>query len=272
MGKSAVMDKSVSEPMALGRQMTVEYYECSTEILADSVRLEQAFLTAARLSGATVVNSTFHSFTPQGVSGVIVISESHFAVHAWPEHDYAAVDLFTCGNGVDFDVAVREIAKGIGSGQWIVSSFMNRGILRESGIERLVPVSESQECRWLQLSWRERFDRSHARALSASIDVYRIKKVDLNSETALREFAVELSSRLCGGAAPGQWGYSAVGDEAEFAQDFPCGHVYGLVCKSAGTIYLDVFVNGFFDPRSAAEFAMEELGGAFYRMQPQVRQ
>ena len=73
-----------SAAVALGRQMTVEFYECSARILADVCRMEEIFLEAARVSGAHVVNSNFHSFAPLGVSGVLVISESHFAVHAWP--------------------------------------------------------------------------------------------------------------------------------------------------------------------------------------------
>lgn len=129
---------------ALGRHMTVEFYECDSAVLADAGRLEEIFLVAAKRSGATVIDSYFHEFKPQGVSGVVVISESHFAVHAWPEHDYAAVDLFTCGDRVDFDVAIREIAAGIGSAQWIVSSMMNRGIVGTNGVERLVPVTEGR--------------------------------------------------------------------------------------------------------------------------------
>ena len=87
---------------ALGRHMTVEFYDCEARILADTKRMEEVFLTAAKRAGATVIASHFHDFEPQGVSGVVIISESHFAVHAWPEHDYAAVDLFTCGDKVDF--------------------------------------------------------------------------------------------------------------------------------------------------------------------------
>jgi S-adenosylmethionine decarboxylase len=120
--------------------------------------MEEIFLTAANRSGATVIASYFHDFEPQGVSGVVIISESHFAVHAWPEHDYAAVDLFTCGTGVDFDVAVKALAEGMKSGQWIISSLADRGILHESGsVERLVPVVENGNNCGLQLSWKERF-------------------------------------------------------------------------------------------------------------------
>ncbi len=53
--------------------------------------------TAANLARCTVVNSVFHEFSPHGVSGVVIVQESHLAIHTWPEHGYAAIDVFTCG-------------------------------------------------------------------------------------------------------------------------------------------------------------------------------
>ena len=56
---------------ALGRQMTIEFYDCDAKILADAPRMEEIFVTSAKESGATVISSHFHSFMPQGVSGVV---------------------------------------------------------------------------------------------------------------------------------------------------------------------------------------------------------
>jgi len=67
----------------------------------DVAVIESSMVAAARDAGATVINSTFHHFSPYGVSGVVVIQESHLAIHTWPEYGYAAVDLFTCGDEVD---------------------------------------------------------------------------------------------------------------------------------------------------------------------------
>ena len=53
--------------------------------------------SAAEAAGATIVTATFHRFAPQGVSGVVVIAESHLSIHTWPEYGYAAVDFYTCG-------------------------------------------------------------------------------------------------------------------------------------------------------------------------------
>ena len=85
---------------ALGRHILVEFLGCSSAILNDVILIEKAMVEAAKAADATVINSTFHHFSPYGVSGVVVIQESHLAVHAWPEYQYAAVDIFTCGNQV----------------------------------------------------------------------------------------------------------------------------------------------------------------------------
>ena len=63
--------------------------------------LRETMLNAAVETGATVIGEIFHQFSPQGVTGVVAIAESHLCIHTWPEHSYAAVDIFTCG--VEFD-------------------------------------------------------------------------------------------------------------------------------------------------------------------------
>lgn len=86
---------------ALGRQILVEFYKCNDEILKNCTLIEQYMVDACKLAQATVVASTFHEFSPFGVSGVVVIAESHVAIHTWPEYGYAAVDIFTCGETID---------------------------------------------------------------------------------------------------------------------------------------------------------------------------
>lgn len=82
---------------ALGNHILVEFMRCDPNIMNDVSAIERDMVEAARKAGATVINSTFHHFSPYGVSGVVVIEESHLAIHTWPEYGYAAVDLFTCG-------------------------------------------------------------------------------------------------------------------------------------------------------------------------------
>ncbi len=85
----------------LGHQTTVDFYGCTAEQIESCAFIETVLLEAARMLKLTVVNTTIHAFSPIGVSGVIVIEESHIAVHTWPEHNYVAIDFFTCNTSYD---------------------------------------------------------------------------------------------------------------------------------------------------------------------------
>ncbi|AMM52104.1 spermidine synthase [Rufibacter sp. DG15C] len=120
---------------ALGRHILVEFYNCSPELMNDVVHIENSMVEAAETAGATVINSTFHHFSPYGVSGVVVIQESHLAIHTWPEYGYAAVDLFTCGETVD---------------PWVSYDFLQKAFKASHG--------SSMECRRGQQSLLQRTD------------------------------------------------------------------------------------------------------------------
>ncbi|MEE8576640.1 MAG: adenosylmethionine decarboxylase [candidate division Zixibacteria bacterium] len=85
----------------LGRHLIAELTGCDCKILNNLPLLENSLNESVRRSGATIVKSVFHRYNPQGVSGVVVIAESHISIHTWPEYGYAAVDFFTCGDAVD---------------------------------------------------------------------------------------------------------------------------------------------------------------------------
>ncbi len=99
---------------ALGRHLIVEVFDADPSLLNDAQALEQLLLDAARAAHATVIQSVFHQFSPYGVSGVVVIAESHLAIHTWPEYGYAAIDIFTCGPKMDLDAAIEVIRAGLG--------------------------------------------------------------------------------------------------------------------------------------------------------------
>ncbi len=94
---------------SLGRHILAEFYNCNEEILNDHTLIEKYMVDAAEKSNATVVKSCFHMFNPWGVSGVVVIQESHLTIHTWPELGYASVDLFTCGDEVNPWVAFEHL-------------------------------------------------------------------------------------------------------------------------------------------------------------------
>ena len=81
----------------LGRHILVEYYNCDCECLKDPAFIEREMKQAALAAKATIVESNFHHFKPWGVSGAVLIAESHLTIHTWPEYGFASADFFTCG-------------------------------------------------------------------------------------------------------------------------------------------------------------------------------
>ena len=104
--------------VSLGQHVLVELYGCNSELLDNVSSIEQIMCDAAERSKATIINVSFHHFSPYGVSGVVVIQESHLAIHTWPEYGYAAIDVFTCGNTVD---------------PWVAYAYLKEALQAESG-------------------------------------------------------------------------------------------------------------------------------------------
>lgn len=100
---------------ALGRHVLLELRSCNTEKLNDLAFLRETMLNAAEETGATIIGQIFHQFSPQGVTGVVAIAESHLCIHTWPEYGYAAVDIFTCGDNFDPTEAAKLIVREVES-------------------------------------------------------------------------------------------------------------------------------------------------------------
>jgi len=112
----------------------VELRDCNPEILKDLTRVKNALVSAAKEAKATIVDISFHEFNPFGISGMVVIAESHLSIHTWPEYAYAAVDIFTCG-----DVIKPEVAASFLIGEFESKSpsvvELKRGILSTNNIK-----------------------------------------------------------------------------------------------------------------------------------------
>lgn len=82
----------------LGLHLLLELKECNPQLLDNLDYVRNALFGAAEGVGAHVIGESFHQFTPQGVTGILSIAESHISIHTWPEYSYAAADIFTCGS------------------------------------------------------------------------------------------------------------------------------------------------------------------------------
>ena len=110
----------------IGRHLIAEFYRCDLDILDDVDRIRRGMLEAAERIGATVLGHSFHKFTPQGVSGTVVISESHLSIHTWPEYGYVAVDIYTCG-GLDPRPGFEQLRAQLGADSWRLQEIL-RGL------------------------------------------------------------------------------------------------------------------------------------------------
>jgi S-adenosylmethionine decarboxylase proenzyme len=113
-----------------GKHILAEYFECECTYLDSEAAIKNLMLEAASRIGATIVGNIFHHFSPQGVTGVVVIAESHLAIHTWPEFRYASVDLFTCGTRVDPWIGFEYLKEKLQSKKW-VSKEITRGTAEE---------------------------------------------------------------------------------------------------------------------------------------------
>ena len=94
---------------ALGTHLLVELRDCNPAILRNLEEVRDALVSAAKEAKATIIDISFHEFNPFGISGMVVIAESHLSIHTWPEYNYAAVDIFTCGDVIKPEVAASSI-------------------------------------------------------------------------------------------------------------------------------------------------------------------
>ncbi len=113
----------------LGKHIIAELYGCRSNILDDPIQLEKALIEAASKAKAKICGKLFYKFNPQGVTGFVLISESHMSIHTWPEYNYCAIDIFTCGESTNpwlaydylvsllnpINISVMEIGRGLKS-------------------------------------------------------------------------------------------------------------------------------------------------------------
>ena len=105
------MPKKIYVPV--GHHYIVEASGCNPKIIGSVEKVQDILVKAAEIAGAKVWAISFSKFPPSGVSGVVVISESHISTHTWPEMRYAALDIYTCGSHVDPEKAVVYAARGV---------------------------------------------------------------------------------------------------------------------------------------------------------------
>jgi S-adenosylmethionine decarboxylase len=128
---------------ALGTHLLVELKDCNPDAIRDLNYVRETMISAARKAKATIVDVAFHEFSPFGISGMVVIAESHLSIHTWPEYGYAAVDIFTCGDTIKPDEAARYLIERFQCKNPSIVE-MKRGIISHSGEKLPHKVSNAE--------------------------------------------------------------------------------------------------------------------------------
>ena len=100
--KSYSNDQNLSHK---SKHLLLELYKCDFEKLNDESFLRCSLNRAAKLAKATVLNLISNKFEPQGVTAIALLAESHISIHTWPESNYSAIDIFTCGQNMEPELA-----------------------------------------------------------------------------------------------------------------------------------------------------------------------
>jgi len=108
------------------QHLLVELFNCNTAALENQSLLTELLEAAAIAANVTIVKSVFHQYSPQGITGIVIIEESHLSIHTWPEYAYASVDFYTCGDGHP-ENALNVIQKGLGA-QRTETMLIDRGL------------------------------------------------------------------------------------------------------------------------------------------------
>ena len=95
------------------KHFLLELYRCDYEKINDESFLRCTLNNAAKLANATVLNLISNKFEPQGVTAIALLAESHLSIHTWPEKNYSAVDIFTCGQHMKPDLSCRYLIKAL---------------------------------------------------------------------------------------------------------------------------------------------------------------
>jgi S-adenosylmethionine decarboxylase len=126
----------VNATLKLGEHFIFDLSDCNHEILMDGELAYSLFAQAVRESGLTVVDEGFYKFSPHGFTCFLLLAESHASLHAWPEHNYCAIDLFTCAIGKDMMPLITQIKNALGA-----DKFTLRKIDRDAEIQTMMAVA-----------------------------------------------------------------------------------------------------------------------------------
>lgn len=216
---------------SLGRHLTLDAVGCDSARLRSAAAVEDALHRMAEAADATVLACHLHPYAPQGMSGVLIIAESHVTLHTWPEHGFAAADVFTCGGPLPTDRVASALREALAASRVVVTGDFARGT--ETLHEEPAP------------DWEEQLTDGRASALTACIDLHGCT----GGPDRLASLVTPFRGRSQARGEVRHWEHASLW--ARF---------------DGSDAHLDVTSARWFDARALAESALAHLGGSHYHL------
>jgi len=105
-----------------GNHLLLELYGCNREKLNDELYLRCQLNSAAKLANASVLNIVSNKFEPFGVTAIALLAESHLSIHTWPESQYSAIDIFTCGRNMRPKLASKFLIESLEASNYLLKT------------------------------------------------------------------------------------------------------------------------------------------------------
>jgi S-adenosylmethionine decarboxylase len=125
----------------ISKHCMVELYDCPFDLLNDRDFITQSLREAVDHGNAELLGEVSHQFAPQGVTALGLLAESHISIHTWPEHGYAACDVFTCGERADAEAACLHLVDALRAGRHSMTK-LTRGTGFAPGRAARSPIAE----------------------------------------------------------------------------------------------------------------------------------
>ncbi len=265
------LNKESNSSLFLARHLTLDYYDCDTEVLLDNKLLEQTLIDSAKAIWATIISSNFNTFEPQWVSWVVVLSESHFTIHTWPEHNYVAIDMFACWN-MQFEKWIELLTKAFKSQKvelvtdlkrWLATNFWDN-IWNNNVI-----LSEEWN------NWEENFEKNNSWWIASSVDVYWCNPDLIRDVDSIQKYVKELCNLI---QMKTFWDTQIVHfweDEKvawySMTQLIETSLVSGHFANATNNAYIDIFSCKYYDPKVVADFTVRYFKWKHYKLNINMR-
>lgn len=277
--KKQNLEERSNSSLYLARHITIDYYDCDIDILLDSDRLEKVLIKSAEAIWATIVSSNFNNFEPQGVSWVVVLSESHFTIHSWPEYGYAAVDMFACWD-MQFEKWIELLTEVFKAKKVDLVTDLKRWLATNFEEDRFIwpwknKLQQNVELVELKNNWKQDFKENNAWGIASSVDIYWCNPECIRDAELIKRYVRELCELI---EMKRFWDTEVVHfweDEKvawfSMIQLIETSLISGHFANNTNVAYIDIFSCKYYDPAVVSEFTLDFFKWEYYKLNINMR-